>query len=70
MKKTVLPALVIALFFGSGIVQAQDYKGPRIAVSGQTYDLGKVPQGTLASHVFEIRNAGTEPLVIERVQPS
>ncbi len=69
MKKTVLPALAIALFFGSGIVQAQDYKGPRMAVGGQTYDLGKVPQGTQASHVFEIRNSGTEPLVIERVQP-
>ena len=32
--------------------------------------MGSIAQGKQAAHVFEVRNAGAEPLMIERVQPS
>jgi hypothetical protein len=32
------------------------------------YDFGKVVQGTTAEHVFEIKNVGSEQLIIEKVQ--
>jgi hypothetical protein len=34
------------------------------------HDFGKIVQGTTVSHVFEVRNTGSEPLVIDRVVPS
>jgi hypothetical protein len=51
-------------------VQAQESKGPRIEVSESRYDFGKVVHGARVAHVFEIRNAGNEPLVIARVHAS
>ncbi len=60
---------VLLLVVGSALA-AQESRGPRIVVDEARYDFGKVAQGTQATHTFEVRNAGTEPLVIERVQPS
>lgn len=54
----------------AGLLPAQEVKGPRIEVKEMRYDLGKVVQGVQASHVFEVRNVGSEILVIDRVQPT
>jgi hypothetical protein len=54
----------------ASLLPAQDYKGPRIEVKEIQHDFGKVAQGTRVDHVFQVRNAGNEPLVIERVVPS
>lgn len=70
MKKTFLLFLpLIALFF-AGSLPAQQSKGPIIEVKDEKFDFGKVVQGTQAVHIFEVRNAGTEPLIIEQVKPS
>jgi hypothetical protein len=70
MKKILAAGIIIvAAAFGSH-APAQEAKGPKIEIKELRYDLGKVGQGTQATHVFEVRNAGTEPLVIERVQTS
>jgi len=58
------------LLFGAAALPAQEFKGPKIEVKGDRYDFGKVVQGTPATHTFEVRNTGNEPLVIERVQPT
>ncbi len=63
----VVAAVIIAW---AGVVQAQDAAGPAIEAKEVTYDFGKVVQGTQVSHVFEVRSAGNEPLVIDRVVPS
>ncbi len=70
MKKSAISGLVAVLLLVVGALQAQEMKGPRIEVKQEQYDMGSIVQGKPAVHVFEFRNAGTEPLVIESVQPS
>ena len=70
MKKIATNAIVLVLFLFAGMLSAQEVKGPRIEVKQEQFTMGSVEQGKQAVHVFEVRNAGTEPLLIERVQPS
>ncbi len=70
MKKiSVLFVVMIAIAL-AGLLPAQEVKGPRIVARDAQYDFGKVTQGTTVSHVFDVRNAGNEPLIIDRVVPS
>ncbi len=70
MKGLVLNGLVLFLLLLAGVLSAQELQGPKIEVKQDQYAMGSVAQGTQAVHVFEVRNAGTAPLLIERVQPS
>jgi len=70
MKKFIAASVVLLVIGFFGQLPAQEGTGPRISVREVKYDFGKVAQGTQVSHVFEVRNAGTEPLIIERVQSS
>jgi hypothetical protein len=70
MKKIVLIFLVLSGVLCAGLIAAQEQRGPRIEIREMQYDFGKVAQGTQASHVFQVRNAGNEPLIIERIVPS
>jgi len=70
MKRIVFMSMVMAGLLYAGPVVAVDNAGPKIEIREMRYDFGKVIQGTTAEHVFEIRNAGSEQLVIEKVQPS
>jgi hypothetical protein len=68
MKKiAVLMALVLLTI--AGVSAGQEAFGPRLAIREFRHDLGKVRQGTQVSHVFELRNEGTDTLVIEKVLP-
>ncbi len=69
--KWVLSGIVLVLaVFWAGAVHAQDAKGPRIEVKDLNFDAGKVASGTTVEHIFEVRNTGNEPLIIDRVVPS
>lgn len=68
MKRLLVLALSMSAVVFAGHVLAQEAKGPRIEIKEIQHDFGKVVQGTQATHVFEVRNAGDEPLIIERVQ--
>jgi hypothetical protein len=70
MKGIVIKGLVLTLFLLAGSLAAQEPKGPRIEVKPERYDMGTVAQGKQAAHVFEVRNTGTEPLVIDHLQTS
>jgi hypothetical protein len=70
MKRMAIKAMVLFLLLFAGTLSAQDLKGPRIEVKQEQYSAGNVVQGEQAVHLFEVRNAGSEPLMIERVQPS
>jgi hypothetical protein len=61
--------LVFLLLFAVTL-SAQEQKGPRIEVKEEQYAMGSIAQGNQAVHVFEVRNAGTEPLMIESLKPS
>jgi len=70
MKGIAIRGMVLFFLLFAGTLSAQELKGPRIEVKQEQYAMGSVSQGEQAVHVFEIRNAGAEPLTIERVQPS
>jgi len=70
MREKVIKGMVLFLLLFAGTVSAEELKGPRIEVKQEQFAMGSVAQGEQAAHVFEVRNAGTEPLMIERVQPS
>jgi hypothetical protein len=70
MKKLSVMSTVVFFLCATFGVTAQEYSGPRIEVKELRHDFGKVVQGTQISHVFEIKSAGKEALVIERVQSS
>jgi uncharacterized protein DUF1573 len=70
MKRIAWFSVLLVFFLYAGLITAQEATGPKIEIKELRYDAGKVVQGTPATHVFEVRNAGTEPLIIERVQTS
>ncbi|HSI89625.1 MAG TPA: DUF1573 domain-containing protein, partial [Adhaeribacter sp.] len=66
MKKfaTILPALL--LLFGSFQALAQGV----ITLETETYDFGKITEGTQATHEFKFKNTGNQPVIISNVQAS
>jgi hypothetical protein len=68
MRKHVIAVSVAAAVAFAGLLFAQEAKGPRIEFKEMRFDLGKVVQGTQASHMFEVMSAGSDTLVIDRVQ--
>ena len=71
MKRLVLAAMALIALAGIGsVAPAQEYEGPKVLVDQLKYHFGKVVQGKQAEHVFEMRSAGKEALVIDRIQTS
>ncbi len=70
MQTIVIKGVALCFLLLAGTLSAQELKGPRIEVQQEQYAMGSIAQGNQAAHVFEVRNTGTEPLMIERVQPS
>ena len=62
MKKTVIILLLCLPSFA--------YANPVITFESETHNFGHVPQGKLLEHTFEFTNAGTDDLVIQRIEPS
>jgi uncharacterized protein (DUF58 family) len=69
IARTVGAVLLLAAA-AAGALFAQTFQGPKLTVSEIKFDFGRVVQGTEVTHIFDVRNTGTEPLVIERVVPS
>ncbi len=69
MKKLLLAGLGAFLIALAGAALAAP-QGPRITFKELQYNAGSVPEGTTVSHIFEMRNTGDAPLVIDRVAPS
>jgi hypothetical protein len=70
MQAIAIKGVALCFLLLAGTLSAQELKGPRIEVKQEQYAMGSIAQGIQATHVFEVRNAGTEPLMIERLQPS
>ena len=49
-----------------------DGQGPRLVykVGEESHNFGRVMQGTVADHTFELKNDGTEELIIKQVKPT
>ena len=72
--KTSLLAFIILIslllvFYSYTLAVAQD-RQPRIAISAETFDFGKLPQGQKLTHRFKVKNIGKGELVIEKAVPS
>ncbi len=70
IKAIVMRGVALFLFLSGALLFAQEMGNPRIEVKQERYDMGTIVQGKPAVHVFSVRNAGTTPLVIERLQTS
>lgn len=70
MNRMVLMSMVMAGLLCAGPLAALDNNGPKIEIKEMRHDFGKVVQGTMAEYVLEVKNVGSEQLVIEKVQPS
>ena len=70
MKGIAIKGMVLFLLLFAVTLSARELKGPRIEAKEEQYAMGSVAQGKQAEHVFEIRNAGNDALIIDRVQPS
>jgi len=73
MKKRFVMVTVFLVLAGgalTGVRAAEERKGPRIEFQQDRVDIGKVKQGEVAVQIFEFKNAGDEPLVINKVETS
>lgn len=78
MKKLLI-ALMCCTFAGATTLQAQTDQtqetlkknGPKFQFKGgETHDFGAVPEGPSAETVFEFKNVGNEPLIIQNASAS
>ncbi|WDN90379.1 hypothetical protein BuS5_03350 [Desulfosarcina sp. BuS5] len=72
MKKLyVFPLLIFSVFFvfslSSGEVK-EDLKTPDSFFPEESFDFGKVVDGTQITHDFKVLNRGNAPLVVKRVK--
>jgi len=49
--------------------KTKNEKQPEIFIETKDYDVGKVYEGTLATHAFMVKNKGKGDLLIKRVKP-
>jgi len=51
--------------------KAVDANGPKMTFKGgDTYDFGTIKEGPLAEHIFEFKNTGKEPLIVQNASAS
>ena len=52
-------------------VKVETAKAPKFKfLKGEVHDFGKIPEGPSATHVFEFKNTGNEPLIIQNASAS
>lgn len=63
--------IFLLLLLGVGIIQAQDstkIKGARLSASETEFNFGEVPADTAISHIFVLKNIGSDSLRIYRLK--
>ena len=69
MGKAPFTALIALAILG--LVQgAPASSGPRIGVSEENYNFGRIPNDRAVEHVFKVKNTGDRPLVVTGVRTS
>jgi len=80
MKKLFI-AFILLIAYADGYAQAinnvpkpekvASEKVPKFKfIKGEVYDFGKIPEGPSATHVFEFKNVGNAPLIIQNASAS
>ena len=70
MKKNIIFALALLLLLGSVSYAMGTTPDPKISVTPEAWDLGKIPQQTTHSKVIGVYNVGGAPLLIQNVRTS
>ncbi len=72
MKKLFFTSMIFVFVIFSSVVKISfaQAAGPRISILQKSFDFGKVIQGKIVKHDFEISNAGDAPLKIIRLRSS
>jgi hypothetical protein len=70
MKRRIFISIVTIVLLSAGQLAALENKGPKIEIKEMRHDFGKVVEGTKVSHVFEVKNVGSEELIIQKVKSS
>lgn len=70
MKRNAVFAVIFLVLAAGSLLQAGEIIGPKIYAKELHVDFGRVREGSSQSHVFEIMNMGSEPLIIQRVVSS
>lgn len=65
MIKQIISSLITILFSSLAVCMAQ---GPNIHLNQENYDFGKVLYGATVSYRFIIKNIGSQPLIIKKIQ--
>lgn len=69
MRKIFIILLALDLWLGISLAQdSTQVKGARISVSESTHDFGEVSADTMVSHIFVIKNVGSDSLRIYRLK--
>jgi hypothetical protein len=63
-----LVLLSVALLWDLALAAEKRMGVPVIHIENSVFDFGQVPRGELVKHRFTIRNKGSAPLKIEKVQ--
>jgi hypothetical protein len=83
MKKLIIAMCCVAIAGGANAQNAKttaapqaqeklvNKNGPKFQFKGgETFDFGKIAEGPVAEHVFEFKNVGKEPLIIQNASAS
>src|SRR5690242_14041199 len=74
MKKLFITLVCLSVGFISAQAQTQpapkDPNAPQFKLKEETYDFGTIKEGPIAEHVFEFKNTGKEPLIIQNASAS
>jgi len=68
MKKLLTVLILVVAFASFNAFKADG--NAEFKFEKETYDFGKIPQGTPVTHEFVFTNVGTEPLIITKVESS
>lgn len=58
----------LLFFICFSVLTAQAQNNSEFKFETETYDFGKIPQGTPVTYEFKFENIGTEPLIISKVE--
>jgi hypothetical protein len=63
-----LVILLLIMLMSCAHTCAQQADGPFLAFEEESFDFGKIEEGTVAAHVFKFQNCGSDTLHIQRVR--
>jgi copper(I)-binding protein len=68
--KTMYRLFTLSFILFVCLLASNSWAAPKLMVEQPSFDFGEVVQGQMVPHLFKFKNAGDEPLVVEKVRSS